>query len=86
MWFNHVILFPFLVELCALLNAVASLYWNLRSIHEILHFQLSLELFSYQYWIFVMQMDNSPTTGSVNTTDAEKARLAKASLAFNCKK
>ncbi|KAJ7951427.1 Ubiquitin-conjugating enzyme, E2 [Quillaja saponaria] len=30
-------------------------------------------------------MDNSPTTGSVNTTIAEKQRLAKFSLAFNCK-
>ncbi|KAG8656572.1 ubiquitin-conjugating enzyme E2 34 [Manihot esculenta] len=30
-------------------------------------------------------MDHSPTTGSVTTTDAEKARLAKTSLAFNCK-
>lgn len=30
-------------------------------------------------------MDNSPTTGAVNTTVAEKQRLAKASLAFNCK-
>ncbi|KAK4591535.1 hypothetical protein RGQ29_021659 [Quercus rubra] len=30
-------------------------------------------------------MDNSPTTGSVNTTVAEKQRLAKTSLAFNCK-
>ncbi|XWS16099.1 hypothetical protein CRYUN_Cryun34aG0056500 [Craigia yunnanensis] len=30
-------------------------------------------------------MDNSPTTGSVNTTAAEKQRLAKMSLAFNCK-
>lgn len=30
-------------------------------------------------------MDNSPTTGSVNTSVDEKQRLAKASLAFNCK-
>ncbi|PKI37934.1 hypothetical protein CRG98_041671 [Punica granatum] len=30
-------------------------------------------------------MDNSPTTGSVNTTTEEKQRLAKSSLAFNCK-
>ncbi|XP_021902877.1 ubiquitin-conjugating enzyme E2 34-like [Carica papaya] len=30
-------------------------------------------------------MERSPTTGSVNTTAAEKQRLAKVSLAFNCK-
>uniref|UniRef100_A0A7C9CIW0 E2 ubiquitin-conjugating enzyme n=2 Tax=Opuntia streptacantha TaxID=393608 RepID=A0A7C9CIW0_OPUST len=30
-------------------------------------------------------LDNSPTTGSVTTTAAEKQRLAKASLDFNCK-
>jgi ubiquitin-conjugating enzyme E2 J2 len=30
-------------------------------------------------------MDTSPTTGSVNTTVIEKQRLAKSSLAFNCK-
>ncbi|KAL3598600.1 hypothetical protein D5086_006518 [Populus alba] len=29
--------------------------------------------------------DNTPTTGSVNTTAAEKRHLAKDSLAFNCK-
>lgn len=33
-----------------------------------------------------LQMDDSPTTGSVTTTVAQKQRLAKASLAFNCKK
>ncbi|PHU15153.1 hypothetical protein BC332_16358 [Capsicum chinense] len=32
-----------------------------------------------------LQMDNSPTTGSASTTVAEKEKLAKASLAFNCK-
>nr|XP_025670259.1 uncharacterized protein LOC112770046 [Arachis hypogaea] len=31
-------------------------------------------------------MDNSPTIGSVNTTTAEKQRLAKSYLSFNCKK
>lgn len=30
-------------------------------------------------------MDTSPTTGSVTTTAAEKRRLAKSSLSFNCK-
>ncbi|XP_010482359.1 PREDICTED: probable ubiquitin-conjugating enzyme E2 33 [Camelina sativa] len=30
-------------------------------------------------------MDNSPTTGSVNTSVADKQQLAKSSLAFNCK-
>lgn len=30
-------------------------------------------------------MDTSPTTGSVNTTTAEKQRLAKSSMSFNCK-
>lgn len=30
-------------------------------------------------------MDNSHTTGAVTTTTAEKVKLAKASLAFNCK-
>ncbi|KAJ6963216.1 hypothetical protein NC652_001747 [Populus alba x Populus x berolinensis] len=34
----------------------------------------------------LLQTDNSPTTGSVNTTAADKRRLAKDSLAFNCKK
>ncbi|XP_031272135.1 probable ubiquitin-conjugating enzyme E2 33 [Pistacia vera] len=30
-------------------------------------------------------METSPTMGSVNSTPAEKRRLAKASLTFNCK-
>lgn len=30
-------------------------------------------------------MDNTPTTGSVSTSDVEKQRLAQNSLAFNCK-
>lgn len=41
---------------------------------------------AFQFVCFAVQMDNSPTTGSVTTTVAEKQRLAKASLAFNCKK
>ncbi|KAJ8448302.1 hypothetical protein Cgig2_025226 [Carnegiea gigantea] len=32
-----------------------------------------------------IKLDSSPTTGSVTTSAAEKLRLAKASLAFNCK-
>ncbi|XP_047269700.1 probable ubiquitin-conjugating enzyme E2 33 [Capsicum annuum] len=35
--------------------------------------------------ILTFMMDNSPTTGSASTTVAEKEKLAKASLAFNCK-
>eukprot|EP00850_Spirogloea_muscicola_P024483 SM000904S24464 [mRNA] locus=s904:505:2235:- [translate_table: standard] len=31
-------------------------------------------------------MDNTPTTGSVTTTTAEKQSLAQQSLAFNCKR
>ncbi|KAH0642056.1 hypothetical protein KY290_033660 [Solanum tuberosum] len=33
-----------------------------------------------------LHMDNSPITGSVTTVVAEKEKLAKASLAFNCKR
>ncbi|KAJ0101804.1 hypothetical protein Patl1_04412 [Pistacia atlantica] len=36
-------------------------------------------------YLFLMQMETSPTMGSVNSTPAEKQRLAKASLTFNCK-
>ncbi|KAI8526028.1 hypothetical protein RHMOL_Rhmol13G0276700 [Rhododendron molle] len=36
--------------------------------------------------VVCIKMDNSPTTGSVTTTVDEKQRLAKSSLAFNCKK
>ncbi|KAJ0236108.1 hypothetical protein HA466_0261040 [Hirschfeldia incana] len=35
--------------------------------------------------VVCVKMDTSPTTGSVNTTVAEKQWLAKSSLAFNCK-
>jgi hypothetical protein len=34
----------------------------------------------------VLQMDNTPTTGSVSTSNEEKQRLAQNSLAFNCKR
>nr|VDD42727.1 unnamed protein product [Brassica oleracea] len=60
------------------LNAVLSIFhpesWNpMWSVSSILTGLLSF------------MMDTSPTTGSVNTTVAEKQRLAKSSLAFNCK-
>lgn len=45
-----------------------------------------MQLLSRALTIYYLQMDNSPTTGSVSTTVAEKEKLAKASLAFNCKK
>lgn len=44
---------------------------------------LALAVFLF---MFPLQMDNSPTTGGVTTTAAEKEKLAKASLASNCKK
>ncbi|KAH0877733.1 hypothetical protein HID58_065127 [Brassica napus] len=54
--------------------------WSVSSILTgLLSFMLSLNV------VLVVQMDTSPTTGSVNTTVAEKQRLAKSSLAFNCK-
>ncbi|KAJ0089975.1 hypothetical protein Patl1_13860 [Pistacia atlantica] len=44
--------------------------------------------FGYVLLAFVLhlEMETSPTMGSVNSTPAEKRRLAKASLTFNCKK
>ncbi|KAG8388448.1 hypothetical protein BUALT_Bualt02G0126900 [Buddleja alternifolia] len=42
-------------------------------------------LLSFMVSLLIVRMDNSPTTGSVSTTDEEKQRLAKSSLAFNCK-
>ncbi|PHT45796.1 putative ubiquitin-conjugating enzyme E2 33 [Capsicum baccatum] len=36
-------------------------------------------------YVVCVKMDTSPTAGSVTTTVAEKQKLAKASLAFNCK-
>ena len=43
-------------------------------------------MISYPPSDVVLQMDNTPTTGSVSTSNEEKQRLAQNSLAFNCKR
>nr|GMC51989.1 ubiquitin-conjugating enzyme E2 34-like [Ipomoea batatas] len=58
---------------------------GLKHSHRIaLIYGFSLALAAFLF-IFPLQMDNSPTTGGVTTTTAEKEKLAKASLASNCK-
>ncbi|WMV22546.1 hypothetical protein MTR67_015931 [Solanum verrucosum] len=75
----------FYLSLCT--EALVEVEDNLKSSHHIKD-HLSYSIKATSEWYRRKEgslMDNSPTTGSVSTTVAEKEKLAKASLAFNCK-